>query len=118
MGGIDIGSEKTERGTLWLTYLMYVLVVPAALGAGINWLKTRDPIFSRRNVEWVGIVQSHHLWLERTFVASFFLLMVAAGTAYTGYGLFVLIGTAFWWAYRIIRGIQTLAENQAMPVAD
>ena len=118
MGGIDIGSEKTERSTLWLAYLMYVRVVPAAVGAGINWLKTRDANFSLRHAEWVDVVQSHHLWLERTFVASFFLVMVALGTIYTGFGYFVLAGTAAWWAYRIIRGIQMLAENHAMPVAD
>lgn len=118
MGGIDIGSEKKERSTLWLTYLMYVLVVPAALGAGINWLKTRDESFSRRSVGWVGVVQSHHLWLQRTFGAAFFLVMVALGTIYTGFGYFILIGTGLWWAYRIIRGIQMLAEDQAMPVAE
>lgn len=114
--------ERSEKLVLALTYLLYMLLVTAPVGALINALRIRhfrhmDPKLARDRAEAVANATEHHVWLMRTLAVVLLMLMVAVGTAYTMFGVVVLAATAVWWLYRIGKGMLALAENRRLPTA-
>lgn len=109
----DYGSRRI---ILWLTYAMYVLVVPAVVGYGLAaWQSHKLNRESNGRSDMRLLLLSHHEWLKRTFVAALFFGMVAIGTAYYGWGYLVAAGIALWFAYRVGRGLFTLLGNRPVP---
>jgi uncharacterized membrane protein len=111
--------QHTEKRILWLTYVLYLLVVPSVLGLLINLFKTRQYKSVARQPRppaELALLNSHHLWLERTFFGVLGFAMVALGTAYYGFGLLVAVGVIAWGIYRLVRGVFRLGEKKPMPV--
>lgn len=107
---------RPQRLILWLTYLMYVLVLPSFVGYGLaTWQSHKLARESDARTGTRLILLSHHEWLKRTFVAALFFGMVAIGTAYYGWGYLFAVGIALWFAYRVGRGLFTLLSNRPVP---
>ena len=118
-----ITPEKTtaiEYSVLWFTYLMHILVVPAFLGALINFIKTTQ--FNRNTKEGKTVsavtknLNDHHLWLERTFFVMILSAMASIGTAYYAFGFLFAAVAITWWVYRIFRGIYALIMHKNLPI--
>jgi len=114
--------DAKQRGWVWLTYVLHILLVPAAVAAVINALKIREYAqpAARDNVQHrdlTGVLATHHQWLLRTFLISLFFLAMGYGTIYYGVGYLLGIGAVIWWLYRMVRGVVMYAENKPMPVA-
>ena len=112
-----------QRMIVGLAYVLYVLLVPAILGAIINKLKIREYDKSLTSQdggrrEAVKLFESHHKWLLNTFIITLFFIAAGYGTMYYGVGYALLIGAAAWWIYRMLRGIVMFAANKPMPVWD
>ena len=112
-----------QRMIVGLAYVLYVLLVPAILGAIINKLKIREYDKSATSQdggrrEAVKLFESHHKWLLNTFIITLFFIAAGYGTMYYGVGYALLIGAAAWWIYRMLRGIVMFAANKPMPVWD
>ena len=114
--------EKSQRAILWVTYILHILLFPAALGAIINAVKIREyrkPAMAedKEHQESNNVLMSHHQWLLRTFLISLFFMAMGYGTMYYGVGYILGIGAVVWWIYRMIRGLIGCAEKRPMPVA-
>ncbi len=118
-GVVDIALarriESREERWLWLVYVSYALLVPAAIGALVSALRLRA---LRRLPAPDGhhAATTHHRWLLTTFVAGALAVPVAIGTIYYGVGVFVAIGAAVWWTYRLVRGMRALVKHEALPI--
>lgn len=117
-----IQHDKSQRAVLWVTYILHILLFPAAVGAIINAVKIREYGKSnmdadKRNEDSTRLLKSHHQWLLRTFLISIFFLAMGYGTMYYGVGYILGIGAVVWWIYRMIRGLISCAERKPMPVA-
>ncbi len=117
-------SEETlheQRRTLWITYLLYLLLFTAPIGFVISLINTRK--FKKLTESEVAALpqavttlRSHHEWLARTFIASVVVGMMGFGSLYYGIGYVLWGGVGLWWIYRIARGIVSLIGTRPMPV--
>ena len=110
-----------QRIILGIAYALHILLIPAILGVAINMLKIREyhkPAVSEstRHREIAGRLETHHVWLLRTFLISLFFMAAGYGTAYWGVGYLLGIGAVIWWVYRMVRGIIGYAADKPMPV--
>ena len=108
--------------SVWLTYVLHMLIITAPIAALINALCIRE--YKRhwcepgaRQNDALLYVTSHHQWMLTTFIAVFLMMMVTVGTIGYGFGVLVGIGAVFWWLYRIVKGIAELVHNRALPLA-
>jgi len=114
--------DKSQRAILWITYILHILLFPAAVGAIINAVKIREygkPATTEdsQREDSTKVLKTHHQWLLRTFLISLFFLAMGYGTMYYGVGYILAIGAVVWWIYRMIRGLIGCAEKRPMPVA-
>jgi uncharacterized membrane protein len=114
------GNSRSDTA-LWVVYALYFFVVTAPIGFLINVLRIRaykrqwcesDP----RQHAALMHAASHHQWLMTTFIATFFLCMVVAGT-FNNIGGIVAVITAIWWLSRLARGMGALVTGYALPLA-
>ena len=114
-----LSSNKFEAVLLWLTYFLYLLIAPALIGFGINFLVSKiQEKTPRRFPAWnenKEIILSHHRWLMRTFIFVSVFVMAGLGTMYYGVGYFVAGAAIVWWFYRVIRGMVAFAGHRRMP---
>ncbi|MDX1253253.1 MAG: hypothetical protein IDH49_13580 [Gammaproteobacteria bacterium] len=112
---------RNELRLLWFTYLLHALVLPAWIGALVNFFKLNgfQHVGQQEMRDYrvsMPILASHHQWLLHTTIAATFMMMVALGTLYSGAGYAIGVGTALWWVYRIIRGVWALVKQESLPV--
>jgi uncharacterized membrane protein len=112
---------QSERRTLWIAYILYVLFFTAPAGFIISLIKTRGfkdvaEIRGIGQVEGNTTLLSHHTWLARTFVVTAALSMMGLGTLYYGVGYVLFTFAAVWWIYRLARGVVALIGAKPMPV--
>jgi len=112
-------ASKSENAILWSTYLMYLLLVPAMLGFGINYLVSKYYEKTKRQFPSLNekreMILSHHQWLMRTFIFVVTFVMAGVGTMYYGVGYVVAAGAVIWWFYRVIKGMIAFANHRRMP---
>ncbi|KAF0192954.1 MAG: chaperone protein dnaJ [Gammaproteobacteria bacterium] len=117
-------SEETlheQRRTLWIAYLLYLLLFTAPIGFVISLINTRK--FKKLTESEVAALpevlttlRTHHEWLVRTFIAAVVVGMMGFGSLYYGIGYVLWGGVGLWWIYRIARGIVSLIGTRPMPV--
>jgi uncharacterized membrane protein len=108
--------------SVWLSYVLHVLIVTAPLAALINALCIRE--YKRhwcepgaRQNDALLYVTSHHQWMLTTFVTVFFMVMVTIGALTSGLGIVVALAAALWWLYRMVKGVAELMHHRAVPLA-
>jgi len=112
---------NSQTNLLWMTYWMYILVIPALIGFVVNALKSRQfkPIYlDEKNSAVktdVGFIASHHQWLIRRFSIFVVLSMFAVGTVYVGVGYVVAVAAIVWWFASLVRGMYALTVRKPMP---
>lgn len=108
--------------SVWLTYVLHMLIITAPIAALINALYIRE---SKRHWcepgaqqnEALLYVTSHHQWMLTTFIAVLLMMMVTVGTIGYGFGALVAVAAVFWWLYRVIKGVAELIRHRALPLA-
>ena len=108
--------------SVWLTYLLHMLIITAPLAALINALYIRESKRhwcepGARENDALLYVTSHHQWMLTTFIAVFLMGMVTLGAIGAGLGVLVAVAAAFWWLYRMFKGIAELLHHRAVPLA-
>lgn len=111
---------KSEIYVVWISYLLYLLFVPALLGFVISYIasKLHDKslgVQMSNMRESHEIIASHYQWLIRTFIFVSAFVMMGIGTSYYGVGYFVATAAIVWWFYRVIKGIVAFAGQRRMP---
>lgn len=109
-------------GSVWLTYVLHMLIITAPIAALINALYIRE---SKRHWcepgaqqnEALLYVTSHHQWMLTTFIAVLLMMMVTVGTIAYGFGALVAVAAMIWWLYRVIKGVAELVRHRALPLA-
>jgi len=108
--------------TVWLTYLLHLLIVTAPIAALINALCIRE--YKRQwckpgaqQNDALLYVTSHHQWMLTTFIVVFLMVMVTIGTIGYGFGVLVAVAAIGWWLYRVVKGIAELIQHRALPLA-
>lgn len=114
------GNGRSDAA-LWVVYALYFFIVTAPIGFLINVLRIRaykQHWCDRDTQQHAALIHaaSHHQWLMTTFIATFFLAMVSAGT-FNNIGGIVAFGAAIWWLYRLARGMGALLTGRALPLA-
>ena len=107
--------------TVWLTYLLHMLIITAPIAALINALCIRE--YKRQWCEpgaqhndALLYVTSHHQWMLSTFIGVFLMAMVTIGTIGYGFGVLVAVAAVLWWMYRVVKGIAELMHHRALPL--
>ena len=113
--------DKSQRLILWVTYVLHILLFPAALGAIINAFKIREygkttDVGDVQHQSSTLLLKTHHQWLLRTFLISLLFMAMGYGTMYYGVGYILGIGAVLWWIYRMVRGLIGCIERKPMPV--
>ena len=104
------GSEESLRKLVALVYGLQAasLIVGITLIAGviINYLRREQAAGT-----WL---ESHFTWQIRTFWWSLVWCVVGIGTLVFVIGLFILLASAVWFVYRIVKGWTELNEGRPM----
>lgn len=122
MSAMTHRQHVLSLSSVWLTYILHMLIITAPLAALINALCIREykrhwcEPGARQNDDLL-YVTSHHQWMLTTFIAVFLMGMVTVGTIGYGIGVLVALATAIWWIYRMIKGIAELMHHRAVPLA-
>lgn len=113
--------HKVQAGELWLTYLLYALLITAPVGILLSVIKSlqyrRLLKQGERDSAEVELLLNHYTWLNRTALVTAVLVMTGVGTAYYFFGYLFGIAAVMWWLYRIGRGVVALIEYKAPPAA-
>jgi uncharacterized membrane protein len=110
----------TERRLLWLAYCLHILLITLPLGVLLNvhrvlaYKKLMEQ--SHIDDDTMDAYITHHYWLLRTAAGVVLLGMASLGTFYYGVGIVLAFLMTLWWIYRMIRGVVSLAESEAVPV--
>ena len=111
----------SQTNVLWMTYWMYILIIPAIVGFIVNSFKSREfksiYLAEKNNTtkETVGLIASHHQWLIRSFTTFVVLSMIAVGTIFVGVGYVVAVAAVVWWIISLARGMYALTVRKPMP---
>lgn len=121
MNTFDNIDPATQRRTLWVAYVLHLLLFTSPVGFVLNLLRLRDfkrlPADEREHLpDALVAVRSHHEWLMRTFMVTTVLAMMGLGSVYYGVGYLVWAIAGVWWIYRLARGIVGLIGARPMPV--
>ena len=115
-------QHVVSLSSVWLTYLLHLLIITAPLAALINALCIRN--YKRhwcepgaRQNDALLYVTSHHQWMLTTFITTFLMVMVTIGTIGSGFGVLVAVAAVGWWFYRMVKGIAELMHHRALPLA-
>ena len=108
--------------SVWLTYLLHMLIITAPIAALINALCIRE--YKRhwcepgyRTNDALLYVTSHHQWMLTTFIVVFLMAMVTVSTIGSGFGVLVAVAAVLWWLYRVVKGVAELSHHRAVPLA-
>lgn len=106
---------------VWLSYVLYLMFVPALIGFLASYFASR--IHDKSSLVHTGslheineVISSHYQWLIRTFIFVSAIVMMGIGTSYYGVGYIVALTAIVWWFYRVIKGMVAFAYRRRMPV--
>ena len=111
-GGMPLTADR-ERELRKLTAVVYGLHA-VSLVVGVTSIAAVIINYLKRNEVAGSWLESHFVWQIRTFWFTLLWTVVGLATALFIAGLFVLIATAIWFVYRIVRG--WVALNDGKPV--
>jgi len=103
-------NAKKAKNIALVIYILQALsfftVITALIGLIINYIKKDDV----QNT-WVA---SHFKWQIRTFWFGLLWSFIGLVTSMIGIGYFILIATAIWLIYRVIKGWLNLNDEKSM----
>ena len=113
------GYLKAQTFTVWMTYMLYALLVTSVIGFVISIIKIQE--YKRiaagndtQHAEAIAVFAEHQHWLNRTFVGIVIFAMVSMAWAGYGVGIGVAAIGVVWWVYRIVRGVLALTRHQGL----
>lgn len=116
--------HKVQTGELWLTYLLYALLVTAPIGILLSIAKSIQYHYQLKHeaqespeIKELRLLIDHYDWLNRTALLALLLVMAALGTIYYFFGYIFAVAAVLWWIYRVGRGAVSLLDYQSPPMA-
>ena len=114
---------EPQTVVLWLTYWMYLFIIPGFIAIFINYLKVlkykktcvNGELHAVENGNPSLLFASHHDWLVRSFIFLIIMSMVSIGTLYSGIGILLGGITLVVWIGSLIAGMISLAAHKPMP---
>lgn len=112
---IDIDPERDIGLLKTLTMIVYVLQALACI-VGLTYIAAIMVNYIKLDDVRGTWLESHFRWQMRTFWYSMAWGALGLILFLIAIGYFVLLGTAFWVLYRIIKGFIYLNDGRSMPV--
>lgn len=110
-----MNEANTLESAKTLTLIVYILQAVAFL-VGITYLIAVIINYVKREDMAGTWLASHFRWQIRTFWFSLLWFAVGAITFVLVIGYFIMVATAIWIIYRIVKGVLRLLENKEMYV--
>lgn len=110
-----MNEVNTQESAKTLTLIIYILQATAFL-VGITYLIAVIINYVKREDMAGTWLDSHFRWQIRTFWFSLLWFAIGAITFLLVIGYFIMVATAIWIIYRVVKGALRLLENKEMYV--
>jgi uncharacterized membrane protein len=108
---VEQASVRSDRTLVIFAYVMHLL----GAGTGITSIVGLIVNYLRRDR--VGVWDTHHRWMIRSFWWALLWVIVGVGTISLYIGYFILSFVWLWYGYRSVRGLFALVDGSSMPPA-